>query len=69
MLGAIAEFILRRTRVPDVVWLVGAGILARPECNVWLANAALTQQDMNLAVHKDSSAWLSLRQKDGSHDQ
>jgi cell volume regulation protein A len=30
LLGAIGEFIFARTRVPDVVWLVIAGILAGP---------------------------------------
>jgi cell volume regulation protein A len=30
LLGALGEFIFARTRVPDVVWLVGAGILAGP---------------------------------------
>jgi potassium/hydrogen antiporter len=30
LLGAAGEFIFARTRVPDVVWLVGAGILAGP---------------------------------------
>jgi Na+:H+ antiporter len=30
LLGALGEFIFARTRVPDVVWLVAAGILAGP---------------------------------------
>jgi len=30
LLGAVGEFIFARTRVPDVVWLVAAGILAGP---------------------------------------
>ncbi len=30
LLGAFGEFIFTRTRVPDVVWLVAAGILAGP---------------------------------------
>ncbi len=30
LLGALGEFIFARTRVPDAVWLVGAGILAGP---------------------------------------
>jgi len=30
LLGAFGEFIFARTRVPDVVWLVAAGILAGP---------------------------------------
>ncbi|MGB0000040.1 MAG: cation:proton antiporter [Candidatus Acidiferrales bacterium] len=30
LLGALGEFIFARTRVPDVVWLVSAGILAGP---------------------------------------
>jgi potassium/hydrogen antiporter len=30
LLGALGEFIFSRTRVPDVVWLVAAGILAGP---------------------------------------
>ena len=30
LLGALGEFIFARTRVPDVVWLVIAGILAAP---------------------------------------
>ena len=30
LLGALGEFIFTRTRVPDVVWLVAAGILAGP---------------------------------------
>ena len=30
LLGALGELIFSRTRVPDVVWLVGAGILAGP---------------------------------------
>jgi cell volume regulation protein A len=30
LLGTLGEFIFARTRVPDVVWLVGAGILAGP---------------------------------------
>ena len=30
LLGALGEFIFARTRVPDVVWLVVAGILAGP---------------------------------------
>jgi cell volume regulation protein A len=30
LLGALGEFIFERTRVPDVVWLVVAGILAGP---------------------------------------
>jgi Kef-type K+ transport system membrane component KefB len=30
LLGALGEFIFARTRVPDVVWLVIAGILADP---------------------------------------
>lgn len=30
LLGALGEFIFKRTRVPDVVWLVVAGILAGP---------------------------------------
>lgn len=30
LLGALGEFIFARTRVPDVVWLVTAGILAGP---------------------------------------
>lgn len=30
LLGALGEFIFERTRVPDVVWLVAAGILAGP---------------------------------------
>jgi len=30
LLGALGEFIFARTRVPDVVWLVIAGILAGP---------------------------------------
>jgi potassium/hydrogen antiporter len=30
MLGALGEFIFARMRVPDVVWLVAAGILAGP---------------------------------------
>jgi cell volume regulation protein A len=30
LLGALGEFIFARTRIPDVVWLVGAGILAGP---------------------------------------
>jgi hypothetical protein len=28
--GALGEFIFARTRMPDVVWLVAAGILAGP---------------------------------------
>jgi cell volume regulation protein A len=30
LLGALGEFIFARTRVPDVVWLVAAGIIAGP---------------------------------------
>lgn len=30
LLGALGEFVFARTRVPDVVWLVAAGILAGP---------------------------------------
>jgi len=30
LLGALGEFIFARTHVPDVVWLVAAGILAGP---------------------------------------
>src|SRR5271166_4962907 len=30
LLGALGEFIFARTRIPDVVWLVAAGILAGP---------------------------------------
>jgi cell volume regulation protein A len=30
LLGAVGEFIFARTHVPDVVWLVVAGILAGP---------------------------------------
>src|SRR5271170_6310740 len=30
LVGALGEFIFARTRVPDVVWLVAAGILAGP---------------------------------------
>src|SRR4029077_15212394 len=30
LLGVLGEFIFARTRVPDVVWLVAAGILAGP---------------------------------------
>ncbi|MGA7030883.1 MAG: cation:proton antiporter, partial [Candidatus Acidiferrales bacterium] len=30
LLGALGEFIFARTRVPDVIWLVLAGILAGP---------------------------------------
>jgi cell volume regulation protein A len=30
LLGALGEFIFARTRVPDVIWLVAAGILAGP---------------------------------------
>ncbi len=30
ILGALGEFVFSRTRVPDVVWLVAAGILAGP---------------------------------------
>lgn len=30
VLGALAEFIYRRTGLPDVIWLVGAGILMGP---------------------------------------
>jgi cell volume regulation protein A len=30
LLGALGEFIFARTRVPDVIWLVVAGILAGP---------------------------------------
>jgi cell volume regulation protein A len=30
LLGAVGEFVFARTRVPDVVWLVAAGILAGP---------------------------------------
>src|SRR5271156_4832275 len=30
LLGALGEFIFARTRVPDVVWLVAAGILVGP---------------------------------------
>jgi potassium/hydrogen antiporter len=34
LLGALGEFIFARTRVPDVVWLVAAGILAGPVCGL-----------------------------------
>jgi potassium/hydrogen antiporter len=30
LLGALGEFIFARTRIPDVIWLVAAGILAGP---------------------------------------
>jgi potassium/hydrogen antiporter len=30
LLGALGEFVFARTRIPDVVWLVGAGVLAGP---------------------------------------
>ena len=30
ILGAVGEFIFARTRVPDVIWLVLAGVLAGP---------------------------------------
>jgi len=30
LLGALGEFIFARTHVPDVAWLVAAGILAGP---------------------------------------
>jgi cell volume regulation protein A len=34
LLGALGEFVFARTRVPDVVWLVAAGILAGPVSNL-----------------------------------
>jgi cell volume regulation protein A len=34
LLGALGEFVFARTRVPDVVWLVTAGILAGPVSNL-----------------------------------
>ncbi len=30
LLGALGEFIFRRTKIPDVIWMVGAGILLGP---------------------------------------
>ena len=30
LVGALGEFVFARTGVPDVVWLVAAGILAGP---------------------------------------
>src|SRR5262249_54793995 len=38
LLGALGEFIFARTRVPDVVWLVGAGIIAGPGLGLIPAN-------------------------------
>jgi potassium/hydrogen antiporter len=34
LLGALGEFIFARTRVPDVIWLVAAGIIAGPVSGV-----------------------------------
>lgn len=34
LLGALGEFIFSRTRVPDVIWLVGAGIIAGPVLHI-----------------------------------
>ena len=34
LLGALGEFVFARTGVPDVVWLVAAGILAGPVSNL-----------------------------------
>jgi cell volume regulation protein A len=34
LLGALGEFVFARTGVPDVVWLVAAGLLAGPVSNL-----------------------------------
>jgi potassium/hydrogen antiporter len=34
IVGAVGEFVFARTRVPDLIWLVGAGILAGPVFNL-----------------------------------